>query len=177
MTAPTQRAYKLGPVLPHVRRAAELMGTRHGIETILGWRASARDKMGHPAGLALDYMCDRATGDRLNADLLANAAALGLAYTIWEQTYFPVGGKPQPMADRGSPTQNHFDHVHAQFRPLGGTGAAVTGADFAGATAGGSLGGAVFDGWAGDLLELGIKLGATAGALALVVSGVRRTVK
>lgn len=178
MTAPVAgRTYSLGAVLPHVRRAAELMGNRHGIGQILGWRASARDKMGHPAGLALDYMCDKATGRKLNADLHANATALGLKYTIHEQTYFPVGGAPEPMEDRGSPTQNHEDHVHAQFKATGGDGTPLT---FGSVSASGTAtagGGDVFDNWAGDLVGLGLKVTMTAAALAMVVNGVRATVK
>jgi hypothetical protein len=179
VTAPTrpQRSYSLGAVMPHTRRAAELVGNLYGVESILGWRASAIDKLGHPAGLALDFMCGKTQGDQINAYLQANAAALGVKYTIWQQTYHPVGGKAERMADRGSPTQNHYDHVHAQFKATGGDGSAVS-ADFAGAStsADASAAGGLFDSWAGDLLGLGIKLGATAGALALVVAGVRKTV-
>jgi hypothetical protein len=182
VTAPPQtggRTYNLGAVLPHVRRAAELVGNRFGVATILGWRATARDKLGHPAGLALDYMCDRAQGDQINAYLHANAAALGLKYTIWLQTYHPVGGAPEPMEDRGSPTQNHLDHVHAQFKATGGDGTPLA-ADFAGvstSTGATASGGGLFDGWAGDVLAIGVKVAATGAALALVVTGVRQTVK
>jgi hypothetical protein len=162
----------LGAVLPHVRRAAELVGNLYGIENVLGWRASARDMLGHPAGLALDFMCDPSTGRKVNAYLLANAGALGVKYTIHEQTYFVPGEPPEPMEDRGSVTQNHGDHVHAQFRATGGNGTPVaTDAGAAGA------GGGLFDSWAGDLLALGVKFGATGAALALVVAGVRTTVK
>lgn len=180
MTAPTapRRTYSLGAVLPHVRRAAELVGNLYGVETILGWRASAIDRLGHPAGLALDFMCDRATGDRVNAYLLANAGALGVKYTCWQQAYTEPGKAPEPMEDRGSPTQNHLDHVHATFRATGGDGTAVS-ADFAGASTTGTAttsSAALFGGWAGDLLAIGVKLTATGAALVLVVNGVRKTV-
>lgn len=179
MSAPVaatgKRTYSLGAVLPQTRRCAELVGNRFGIETILGWRASAVDKLGHPAGLGLDFMCDRATGRALNAYLLANAAALGVKYTIHEQTYFVPGKAPDPMEDRGTPTQNHMDHVHATMKATGGDGSPV--ADVAGGSSSSAApaGGGIFDGWAGDVLGLGLKLGATAGALALVVTGVRKS--
>lgn len=135
MTAPTteQRTYNLGPVLPHVRRAAELVGNRFGITTILGWRLSARDKAGHPAGLALDYMCSPAQGDQITAYLQANHAELGLDYLIWKQRSWDPDTGWTEMEDRGSPTQNHLDHVHAQFK-------AVTSALFAGASTSSSAG-------------------------------------
>lgn len=188
MTAPTQtRTYKLGAVLPHVNRAAHLIGNQFGVATILGWRASARDKAGHPAGLALDFMCDRAQGDAINAFCMANAEALGIKYTIWQQTYFVPGEEPEPMEDRGSPTQNHMDHVHAQFTLRPGTGKLT---DTSGLTPVGvdgygpgdiaqdALAAALapFDGWQGDLTGVAVKLTATAAALALVVAGVARTV-
>jgi hypothetical protein len=169
-------SYSLGPVLPHVRRAAELVGALYGVETVLGWRASAVDKMGHPAGRALDFMCSRAQGDKINAYLLANADALGIQYTIWRQTYYEPGKAPSRMADRGSPTANHEDHVHANFTVRAGSGAVS--ADFAGVEAAADVDAAgPFDGWAGDVLGLGLKLGATVAALALVVTGLRSTVQ
>lgn len=177
MTAPAPaRSYSLGAVMPHVRRCAELVGPMFGIETILGWRATAIDMLGHPAGLALDFMCDPSTATKLNAYLLTNAGALGIKYTISLQTYYEPGKTGQPMEDRGSPTQNHMDHVHAQFRATGGDGTTPTSA---GAGSTGSTGGdgGVFDGWAGDLLALGLKVTATGAALVLVVTGLRHTVK
>lgn len=180
MTAPTKakRTYALGAVLPHVRTAAELIGNRFDVDTILGWRMSARDPLGHPAGRAIDLMTysDRAKGRAIVAYALANAEALGLQYAIFEQTYFEPGKAPDPMEDRGSPTQNHMDHPHLNFTVRGGTGAVVDSASFAGASTSASTGGE-FDGWADGVLGLGLKLGATAAALALVVNGVRKTVK
>lgn len=173
MTAPPQRAYSLGAVLPHVRRAAELVGNLYGVESVLGWRASAVDKLGHPAGLALDFMCSKAQGDAVNAYLLANAGPLGVKYTIWRQTYYEPGKTPDPMEDRGSPTQNHMDHVHVTFRATGGDGSPMS----AGATGGSAADGGVFDGWAGGLLATGVKVTAIGAALVLLVTGVRKTVQ
>ena len=49
----------------------------------------------------------------MNPDyILANAEFFGVEYVIWRQMYYPVGGAPSLMEDRGSDTENHFDHVH-----------------------------------------------------------------
>jgi hypothetical protein len=160
-------------VLPHVRRAAEHVGPMFGVSTILGWRATAVDMRGHPAGLALDFMCGRAAGRRLNAYLLANAGALGVAYTIHEQTYFVPGEAPEPMADRGSATANHLDHVHANFRALGGDG---TEPDAGAGVESPASAAADLGGWATGAAALGLKLAAIGAGLVLVVAGARQTV-
>lgn len=175
MTAPapagTAPDYKLGAVLPHVRRAAETFGPQFGITTILGWRATARDMMGHPAGLALDYMCGLSTGKALNSALHANAGAIGLKYTIHDQTYFPVGGEPEPMEDRGNPTQNHKDHVHAQFKASGGDGSVLKSGPM---TVDGGDG--LLSGWQSDATSLGLKIMAAGCVAALIVVGLKTTV-
>lgn len=185
--------YHLGAVLPHVKRAAELAGPMFGISTILGWRATAVDMAGHPAGLALDFMCDVPTGKSLNAWLHANAAALGLKYTIHTQTYYPVGDAPEPMADRGSPTQNHEDHVHAQFKLTGGDGSTIgpgkrvasfdDGSDWSifswlpGYQPGEQLGDGSTEGpevaWLAGVSRLGLQLVAVGTAATLVVIGIK----
>ncbi len=71
----------------------------------------------HPSGRAVDFMVDRATGDRLAACALNNRAALGVSYVIWRQR-INFGSGWQPMEDRGGVTANHYDHVHVSF---GGT--------------------------------------------------------
>lgn len=182
--APARRAYSLGAVLPHVRWAAEQVGAAYDVRTILGWRATAKDMGGHPAGLALDYMTSSsAQGWEIVAHLLANAEGYAVDYVIFERTYLKPGGVSEPMADRGSPTQNHMDHVHAQFKLRGGTRVTDKASGYVeGApTVGGGLLDqlnplAAFDGWSADLLGVGLKLTATAAALALVVAGVNRAV-
>lgn len=70
----------------------------------------------HPSGRALDIMVpDKVTGDQINAWLQQNATQLGLDYTLWNQTNWKPGQGGTPMEDRGSPTQNHMDHVHAML--------------------------------------------------------------
>jgi hypothetical protein len=109
----------LGGVKPHVRAAARFLGCRFGEPTMYGvaGRAGTSD---HPTGLAVDFMVDRATGDRLAACALQNRGALGISYVIWRQR-INFGTGWQPMEDRGGITANHFDHVHVSFdRSAGG---------------------------------------------------------
>jgi hypothetical protein len=88
--------------------------------TIGGTRASATDPDGHPSGLALDYMVlsDDALGDAIAQYQIDHWAELGVEYVIWQQRMLssPTGSW-QPMADRGSATANHYDHVHVNHRP------------------------------------------------------------
>lgn len=79
-----------------------------------GWRANDPFP-DHPSGRALDIMVgnNRALGEQINQFLQANAAQLGIQYTLWQQQTWNPGQGPKPMEDRGSPTANHMDHVHA----------------------------------------------------------------
>lgn len=64
---------------------------------------------------ALDVMTkDQAVADRVKAD----AFAAGSPYVLWNQTQWNSDGTSSKMDDRGSPTQNHMDHVHTA--PIGG---------------------------------------------------------
>ncbi len=111
---------QLGPVKPFVRTAANFLGCAFGRPTVLGvaGRSNASD---HPKGRALDFMVDRATGDQLAACALRNREALGVSYVIWRQR-IDTGSGFRAMPDRGSPTANHFDHVHVSFEPGAGSG-------------------------------------------------------
>lgn len=72
----------------------------------------------HPSGRAVDIMfpgrCDP-LGDQVAAWLKANAASMGVNYLIWCQKIWSVQRDREgwrAMSDRGSPTQNHMDHIH-----------------------------------------------------------------
>lgn len=121
--------YALGAVAPHVRAAAEEVGAKFGIRTIYGVGLRPSGNSDHPRGLALDYMTgtDRAKGDALAAFMQANAGRLGVKYLIWRQRIWFPGREWRPMADRGSPTANHEDHIHASFNGQPGSGPAVEG--------------------------------------------------
>ncbi len=111
----TRRTYNLGPVKPHVRAAAEELGSRFGIRIIYGV-AKRSNKSDHPLGLALDYMCNTAQGDALAEFAYNNAGRLRVKYIIWKQRIRNPGGGWRGMANRGNATANHFDHVHISFQ-------------------------------------------------------------
>lgn len=88
------------------------------ITDIGGYRADGGGYNDHPSGRALDIMTsDVSTGNQINDWLHANKDALGLNYTIYRQTYKSSDGSSNLMEDRGSPTANHMDHIHALFNP------------------------------------------------------------
>jgi hypothetical protein len=73
----------------------------------------------HPHGLAIDVMIPdyntahgKALGDRVVAYTLANADRFGVNHVIWRQVSYSHNGSSKSMADRGSDTANHYDHVH-----------------------------------------------------------------
>jgi hypothetical protein len=102
----------------NARRLQELIIQRFGVTHILGWRPYDRYP-DHPSGRALDIMllpigsASTALGNEIAAWLTGNADALGVSYVIWRQQVWSVE-RPywRPMEDRGSPTANHYDHVH-----------------------------------------------------------------
>lgn len=77
----------------------------------------AADQYGeHQAG-ALDIMVPNiATGNSVLGQVLSDPNVYGAIFN--QQSYgYGHGPTPQGMPDRGSPTQNHMDHVHAWYRP------------------------------------------------------------
>jgi len=79
--------------------------------SIGGYRAG--DSGDHGAGKAADIMVDNfAEGYAIAAFVMAHAGELNVKYVIWKQRIWHPGGGWKAMADRGSPTQNHYDHVH-----------------------------------------------------------------
>ena len=86
------------------------------IKTIGGYRP-VDPYPDHPSGRALDVMTytDQALGDKVLNYLFDNNGFFKMQYAIWKQAMWYRKGAPEPMADRGSPTQNHMDHVHAYF--------------------------------------------------------------
>ncbi|KAB8190802.1 hypothetical protein FH608_032560 [Nonomuraea phyllanthi] len=75
----------------------------------------------HPLGRACDFMmstggtfpsaANNALGDRIAEWALKNKAKLGVKYVIWKQR-INSGTGWRSMSDRGSITENHYDHVH-----------------------------------------------------------------
>ena len=106
----------LQPIAQLARRLIMLIWP--GVTDIGGYRQDPYPE--HPSGRALDIMTGSAMamGDEINAWLLTNSGILPLIHNIWKQTLWYSDGGTEAMADRGSPTQNHMDHVHAWFQPV-----------------------------------------------------------
>ena len=88
------------------------------LNTIGGWRPND-PYPDHPSGRAVDVMIPdyassegKALGDAVRDYLWTHRDYFHIEYMIWRQEYIPSDGTPNLMEDRGSPTQNHFDHVH-----------------------------------------------------------------
>jgi endonuclease/exonuclease/phosphatase family metal-dependent hydrolase len=113
--------YSLGAVQPQLTALVNALGPRFQIRTVGGYRASARDPGGHPSGRAADFMTSsREQGDRLAGYARRHAGELGVDYILWRQRIWSAARATEgwrPMADRGSVTENHLDHVHINQLP------------------------------------------------------------
>ncbi len=74
----------------------------------------------HSSGQAIDVMVPnwstpqgKSYGDQIKQYALARP---DVDYVLWQQTQWNSDGTTSPMTDRGSPTQNHMDHVHVHTR-------------------------------------------------------------
>jgi hypothetical protein len=84
----------------------------------------AGDPQDHGSGQACDFMESTAGkmpsasaqrhGDQVAQFVIDNAAKYGVKYVIWKQRIWDTrtSGGWRQMEDRGSITQNHYDHVH-----------------------------------------------------------------
>ncbi|MGC0252145.1 M23 family metallopeptidase [Pseudactinotalea sp. Z1748] len=137
------RTFDVGPVRPQTQALADEIGNMWDLAPgdVHGWRASARDAAGHPAGLAIDFMVDvgpqnTPQGQQLGQDIvdhmITHADRLAVDYIIWRQAIWfahsPQDGW-QDMADRGDGLDpaddrrvNHFDHPHVNLDPIGAHG-------------------------------------------------------
>jgi hypothetical protein len=109
-----------GPaVLPHVQRFANAACTATGACTI-----STYEGHSPTASRALDILVSdvygqtpsdgNALGDEVAAFALAHQPDYAVTYVIFRQR-INLGSGWEPMEDRGSITQNHYDHVHVSF--------------------------------------------------------------
>ncbi|KGN30670.1 hypothetical protein N802_06345 [Knoellia sinensis KCTC 19936] len=81
-----------------------------GITNIGGYRAGAGD---HGTGRAVDVMVSGSKGDAVAQWAINNMSELNITYVIWKQRIWLAGASGwRAMEDRGSATQNHYDHVH-----------------------------------------------------------------
>ena len=104
-----------GGVQPNVAQAGHSIQDKFGVPYVHGYR-SGPGAYDHGKGQALDFMTysDVALGNQIVSHLEANWAHYGISYIIWQQRYNDGSGWVM-MEDRGSPTQNHMDHVHVSF--------------------------------------------------------------
>jgi hypothetical protein len=111
------RGFAYGGVQPHVAAAGQeierVFGPMPGGIGGVGSRPNASD---HPSGHALDFMTmnNQALGNRVKDYLAMHAARMLVKYLIFKQQ-INEGNGWKGMEDRGSPTANHMDHVHASF--------------------------------------------------------------
>jgi len=96
-----------------------------------------------------------------------NLNSLGLSYVIWKQRINTGGGWRQ-MENRGSITQNHFDHVHITFKGDFRATDPSNGANFNESTTPSSI-----PGWAIGIIVLNIVVVAALAALVVVIVRVR----
>lgn len=101
-------------VRPHVQAFADAARLQTRVQTIGTYPGHSPS-----ADLALDLFVpttSRTLGDSITAFAIANQAKFGVRYVIYRQHIWhrldPVW---RLMEDRGSPTQNHMDHVHVSF--------------------------------------------------------------
>ena len=106
-----------GPVRYHVQKFAD------AVEAATGQRQFSTYPGHQPTqDRALDMMVrmdsqGKALGDRIAKFVQDNYRRFGIDYVIWYQRIWNPEVSPmwRPMADRGSPTQNHLDHPHVSF--------------------------------------------------------------
>ncbi|AAN12678.1 tail length tape measure protein [Mycobacterium phage Omega] len=101
----------------------------------------APDQYGEHGNGALDIMVpDKATGQKVLQQVLSDPNVYG---AIFDRTSYGYGRGPEgrPMEDRGSPTQNHEDHVHAWYKPGNPNNINPTGTPVAGFSGPGAFGG------------------------------------
>ncbi|MBM7635804.1 LysM peptidoglycan-binding domain-containing protein [Streptococcus saliviloxodontae] len=101
---------------------AQSVANTFGISDIGGYRAG--DPQDHGQGLAVDVMVPEssALGDQVAQYAIDNMSSAGISYIIWKQRFYSpynnIYGPANtwnPMPDRGSVTENHYDHVHVSF--------------------------------------------------------------
>ena len=107
---------------PQTAAFKEEVANLFGITSFSGYRPG--DSGDHGKGLAIDFMVpvSSALGDQIADYAIQNMASRGISYIIWKQRFYaPFDSKYgpaytwNPMPDRGSITENHYDHVHVSM--------------------------------------------------------------
>ena len=108
---------------PQTAAFKEEIANLFGITSFSGYRPG--DSGDHGKGLAIDFMVpvSSALGDQIADYAIQNMASRGISYIIWKQRFYaPYPSKYgpaytwNPMPDRGSITENHYDHVHVSMK-------------------------------------------------------------
>ena len=107
---------------PQTSAFKEEIANLFGITSFSGYRPG--DSGDHGKGLAIDFMVPESSelGDKIAEYAIQNMASRGISYIIWKQRFYaPFDSKYgpantwNPMPDRGSVTENHYDHVHVSM--------------------------------------------------------------
>ena len=107
---------------PQTASFKEEIANLFGITSFSGYRPG--DSGDHGKGLAIDFMVPESSelGDKIAQYAIQNMASRGISYIIWKQRFYaPFDSKYgpantwNPMSDRGSVTENHYDHVHVSM--------------------------------------------------------------
>jgi hypothetical protein len=111
-------------ITPRMRTVKNAIDRRFGPFVAIGCYRPGTDGE-HPLGRACDFMLSSGgvmpspanvqLGYQIAAWAQANASRLGIMYIIYRQKIWDIRMASSgwvPMADRGSITANHFDHVH-----------------------------------------------------------------
>ena len=107
---------------PQTAAFKEEIANLFGITSFSGYRSG--DSGDHGKGLAIDFMVPESSelGDKIAEYAIQNMASRGISYIIWKQRFYaPFDSKYgpantwNPMPDRGSVTENHYNHVHVSM--------------------------------------------------------------
>ena len=107
---------------PQTAAFKEEIANLFSITSFSGYRPG--DSGDHGKGLAIDFMVPESSelGDKIAEYAIQNMASRGISYIIWKQRFYaPFDSKYgpantwNPMPDRGSVTENHYDHVHVSM--------------------------------------------------------------
>ena len=107
---------------PQTAALKEEIAAKYGITEFSLYRPG--DSGDHGKGLAADFIVGDNTelGNQVAADVTSNMTERGISYVIWQQQFYapfesiygPANTWNQ-MPDRGSVTENHYDHVHVSM--------------------------------------------------------------
>ncbi|SEG73376.1 hypothetical protein SAMN04489712_110103 [Thermomonospora echinospora] len=111
-----------GGMTPRMIKVRDEIEAEYGPFPVIGCTRPG-DPLDHGSGRACDFMestagampssARLAHGDAVSDYAIRNASRLGIKYIIWKQRIYDLRSPGwKMMSDRGSITQNHFDHVH-----------------------------------------------------------------